>query len=102
MRYETGNMREEYFAKLLFIEVIEFMASMAYNGYVAGCSGDGVSRPVPTRRRTYLVTHVCVFFVDQDVKPPISGGQEVQDNPTNCVLIYIYRNPPDPIGIRSF
>ena len=59
--------------KLLFIEVIEFMASMAYNGYVAGCSGDGVSRPVPTRRRTYLVTHVCVFFVDQDVKTPEPG-----------------------------
>jgi len=35
-----------------------------------------------------------LFF--QNEKPPKFGGQEVDDNPKNCVLILYIRNPPDP------
>ncbi len=31
-----------YFAKLLFISAIEYLTFVDYNGYVVGCSDDGV------------------------------------------------------------
>ncbi len=34
--------------------------------------------------------------------PKYSSGQEVDSNPMNCVLIYIYRNPPDLIAVQEF
>ena len=38
------------------------MMTMGYNGYVAGCSGDGVSEPVPMRRK-HTMGAIAPFFV---------------------------------------
>ena len=53
------------------------MMTMGYNGYVAGCSGDGVSEPVPMRRK-HTMGAIAPFFVlrRKQILIFMSGGCE--------------------------
>ena len=47
------------------------MMTMGYNGYVAGCSGDGVSEPVPMRRKHTMGAIAPFFCVTMETNPDI-------------------------------
>ena len=66
------------------------------------CHGRNKRRTHGTNKNMFIshLFNLLIFLLNKNRH--FFDGQEVENNPLNCVLIYIYRNPPDPMGYQEF